>query len=194
MMRTYQWEGLPTPKLGDGRLTDTEGIVCYTDGSKIEESPVGFGYLVRSTASNHGEHGHIGTHSTVFQGEVFAIQRASNYLQTLPGNEDINFYVDNQAAILSLTKPECDSTTVYRCRESLTQLCRRHKVVINWVQAHAGFDLNEKVDKLAKLGTQSDNAHIVPRPLKTSNGKYEKKQPVGGMQGGARSPPADRQD
>ena len=61
--------------------------------------------------------------------------------------------MDNQAAILSLTKPECDPITVYRRRESLTQLCRRHKVVINWVQAHAGFDLNEKVDKLAKLGT-----------------------------------------
>ena len=66
-------------------------------------------------------------------------------------------------------------------------------MVINWVQAHAGFDLNEKVDKLAKLGTQSDNAHIVPRPLKDIKREIcKKKQQADGMQDGDRNHPADR--
>ena len=57
---TYQWSGLPTANITDGRAFETPGIVCYTDGSQIDDSPVGFSYLIRSEIYNGGEHGNIG--------------------------------------------------------------------------------------------------------------------------------------
>ena len=59
--------GRPTESQDDdGRPYDTPGIVCYMDGSKIDESPVGYSYLVRSDNHSHKEYGNIGTKATVY--------------------------------------------------------------------------------------------------------------------------------
>ena len=42
MTPTFQWTGLPEAVIGDGQPIETQGIVCYTDGSKQEDSPVGY--------------------------------------------------------------------------------------------------------------------------------------------------------
>ena len=76
----------------------------------------------------------------------------------------MNIFIDNQATILSLTKPECTRKTTYNCRQKLIELGTRRHVRLHWVKAHAGHELNERADKLAKLGTVSDNRFFVPRP------------------------------
>ena len=82
----------------------------------------------------------------------------------LPGRDEVDIFIDNQATIVSLTKPECISKTAYNCRLKLMELGKRHKTRLHWVRAHAGHALNEKVDELAKLGTESDKFNQVYRP------------------------------
>ena len=125
---------------------------------------MGFGYVIRDGDDEYTENGHIGEHATVFQGEVFAVDRAASKLLELPGREDINIYIDNQATITSLTKPECKMKTTHYCRLKLIELGRIRKVRLRWVKAHAGHELNEKADELAKKGTESNRRFEVCRP------------------------------
>ena len=113
---------------------------------------MGFGYIIHKEGDEYVEYGHIGTQATVYQGEVFAVDRAVTRLLALPGAENVDIYIDNQATILSLTKPECKSKTAYTCRLELIELGSTRQVKLHWVRAHVGHELNEMADKLAKSG------------------------------------------
>ena len=134
MLPVFQWDGLPEAVPGDGVPKESTGTVCYTDGSKQEEGPVGFGYVIRDGEDEYTENGHIGDRATVFQGEVFAVDRAASKLLELPGSDDIDIYIDNQAAITSLTKPECKMKSTYYCRLKLIELGHTRKVRLHWVK------------------------------------------------------------
>ena len=103
MIPIFQWQGLPEAIIADGIPIETEGITCYTDGSKQEDSPVGYGYVVYQGNDEYVGYGNIGTQATVYQGEVFAVDRAAVAILELPGSEDVDIFIDNQATILSLS-------------------------------------------------------------------------------------------
>ena len=148
--------------------SDLPGLHCYTDGSKFDDGPVGYGYVIKApddpTLDVRG-FGTLGCEAEVFQGEVVAITEAARALSELPPYP-IVLHVDSKPALQAVTKPECVSRTVRTCREAITSLVRRQSVSFRWVKAHAGHALNELADDLAKAGTQSDHLVSVPLPWK----------------------------
>jgi len=73
-----------------------------------------------------------------------AVHKAAEYLNlTLDENDttDVDFYIDNQAAILSLTGTECSSKTAQKCREQLKTLGKNRQIKLHWVKAHKGHSL-----------------------------------------------------
>jgi ribonuclease HI len=116
--------------------------------------------------------------STVFQAEVAAIKEAAKYMSStnLPeAPKDIKFFVDSQAALLSLIAPELNSLTVVNAIKELNHLglqCNRIKIV--WIKAHVAHKGNERADSLAKLGTTSNTT--LPVGIPTSALKAEIKE------------------
>ena len=96
------WQGLPIPIIGDGtpqnEAEQNQNIICYTDGSKIEQGPVGYGYVIKTpgNSDNIESYGNLGYEATVYQGEVVAVHKAAEYLNlTLDENDtnDVDFYL-----------------------------------------------------------------------------------------------------
>ena len=175
---TYQWTGLPQCNVTDGKpFTPPNGdyILAYTDGSKIDDGPSGFGTVVQynlggifRTITHSGS---LGCHATPYQGEVVAIMLAATEIIKSENKAQTLIFSDSQAALMALTKVSCNTLTVAACRKMLTQLGQLQNVGLNWVRAHVGHDLNEQADKLAKAGTTSQNIFEVPKSRKRS--KYD---------------------
>ena len=88
------------------------------------------------------------------------------------GNKaQVLIYSDSQAALLAITKVNCDVLTVAACRKMLTRLGQLQNIGLNCVRAHVGHDLNEQADMLAKDGTTSQNIFDVPKSRRRS--KYD---------------------
>ena len=62
------------------------------------------------------------------------------------------FFVDSQAALLTIDKPTVNSYTVERCIAQLNKLGKKMSVTLKWVKAHVGHIRNEVADELAKAG------------------------------------------
>ena len=46
----YNWDNkinINEASFKNGEPTNPEGIICYTDGSKIEDGPTGFGFIIK---------------------------------------------------------------------------------------------------------------------------------------------------
>ena len=144
-------------------LTETKDILyVYSDGSKLE-GRVGFGGVIRENDVNQSEFlGQLNPSNSVYQAEVKGIIEGALILQgknTL--NKSIVFRVDNQAALLSLTKKFVESKLVHRCYIELRKLCINNNVTLEWVKAHSEVtpEGNETADANAKLGTTSITIH-----------------------------------
>ncbi len=61
---------------------------------------------------------------------------------------------DSQATLLALNTLELTSQLVARCVEGLNQLGQDNTVVLHWVKAHVGHELNDAADALAKTCAQ----------------------------------------
>ena len=166
---TYHWENRPTvdwDSFKDGCPELQEGTVCYTEGSQTELedgslSDVGFGFVIQNTDGNTTKiWGNIGK-ATVFQVEAFAIHKAAKVLLEYEPTP-VHFYVDCQSVIIDVCGIECNTLTIFQCKQMLEQLCATRSVTFHWVKAHVGHDLNEEADRLAKLGTTSHWTYSVP--------------------------------
>lgn len=171
----YQWDNLPIADIANGEPVTTDGIVCYTDGSKTEDHPVGYGYIILN-GEELVSNGNIGSDGTVFQGEIMAIHQAARRMQLIDSEADIHFFIDNQAAIQALTIPECTSASVLGCRTELNKLSHNRSITLHWVKSHVGHKYNEKADKLAKAGAGSNR--YIPVPLTPKGLKSKLKQKV----------------
>ena len=99
----YYWNNpiqVDEVSLQDGKPTTPSGILCYTDGSKIEDGPTGFGYIIKDEDTELSGKGSLGKHATVFQGETYAILAAANTLSDPPPSKPIHFYIDSKACLL----------------------------------------------------------------------------------------------
>ena len=133
-------------------------------GKKEDMGETGFGFLIQKDGRPTLKHwGNLGPSATVFQAEVFAVNKAADMIIEYEEPSEVHFYVDSQAALLAITSVECTSKTVYACIQALQKLIRAgYKVILHWVNAHEGHELNEEVDRLAKFGTTSQWKYEVP--------------------------------
>ena len=150
-------------KIGDGKLdkwtphTMTSDWTCFTDGSLMDHKS-GAGAKL---CNKDNEVLKIFTlkeglrEATVYQSELRAIEMTANFLTEKDVNfKTIEFYVDNQAALKSISALGCKQITVKRARGALIALgTKMNTVKLTWVQAHKGQMGNEAADKAAKSAT-----------------------------------------
>ena len=147
---------LDEASFGHGIPHDDAQINIYTDGSKVTDGHTGAGLVIKHGQENElvQQHFYLGTHTTVFQGEVYAIYKA---LQLLSADkyhgQTVVINSDSRAALLALNKRTIKSRLVSNTIELLNGLVQRgNKIVLRWCKAHVGHELNELVDGQAKAG------------------------------------------
>ncbi|QQP50806.1 Uncharacterized protein FKW44_011940, partial [Caligus rogercresseyi] len=142
-------------------LNASNGIQCYTDGSKIANKIILYNplfFIINSA-------GKLNDECTVFQAEVWAILKAALLLlKKKISNQKIDFYVENQAALVSLGSVVVKSRTVNNCINVLNALGRVNHANLHWIKAHVGWPGNEKADRLAKAGSRSNLLKDIPIP------------------------------
>ncbi|KAL5259046.1 hypothetical protein ACHWQZ_G009499 [Mnemiopsis leidyi] len=161
--------GTEIPVLDDYREPEpnAETILCYTDGSKMDDK-VGSGVYIPDNGSGTSVElaYHIGEHSTVFQAEAYAVEQAAKLL--IDGgtkNKTIIINCDSQAAIKAVDSTIIKSKTTQRARNELHKLGKDNNVLLRWIPAHKGYLGNEKADELAKKGSGDNEAESVTLPV-----------------------------
>ena len=154
-----------------GLPNSTCDLKCYTDGSKFS-GHTGFGFAITSDSMElQSGNGYLGTHSTVFQAEVTAIQKCAEALAKEHVSEAI-IYCDSQAALAALSSLNIKHKTVQNCISALNEASKCKKITLAWVKAHANHPGNELADQLAKAGTTNTNNTLdIPYPLKWATTK-----------------------
>ena len=136
-------------------VNDPNSLICYTDGSKLEDNHTGSGVYI--SHNNTEIKCYIGLLSTVFQAEVNAIGMAvnhiSNNIQQYP-QKRVLIFTDSQSAIKTIAKLDTTSKVVAECKGKLSELQKHKNITICWIKAHVGHDGNEKADTLAKEAAQ----------------------------------------
>ena len=100
--------------------------------------------------------------ATVFQAEIFAINQAAIYVQSLDNYKFIKFFVDLQAALQALNKKDFSSWLVADTVHNLNLIPGQVRLV--WIKAHVGHLGNKTADTLAKTGTILDVISPVALP------------------------------
>lgn len=133
-------------------LQKFNGLIWYTDGSKMEEA---------TAASIYGQSPKtklrfpLGEFATVFQAEIYAILAcAGENIKRAYTNKRIVIFTDSLAALKALDQPKVTSRLVWNCLEVLEELAQLNSLVLRWVPAHSEIEGNEVADDLAKLGLQ----------------------------------------
>ena len=145
---------------------DTKTIQCYTDGSKMNDK-VGAGvYIVDNDTPTCEESYHLGTNSTVFQAETFAVGTAAKILlDSGTKNRKIIINCDSQATIMAMSNIKVKSKSTSTAISELNQLAMDNQVLLRWIPAHKGYDGNEKADSLAKKGSDNLDSAQVQLPI-----------------------------
>jgi ribonuclease HI len=146
-------------------------IQVFTDGSKININGTGFtgsGYVIYGlhTLDDTGnpkilyeQSAYLGTTTTVFQAEVFAIGHAVHHIlinrQLLADINCVDIITDSKSALQALDGITSSSKLVIDCMKALDKLAELTIVKIHWIKAHVGHIGNERADQLAKKGTQN---------------------------------------
>jgi ribonuclease HI len=96
----------------------------------------------------------LGTYTTVFQAEVFAILACSDTCQKVGlQNETIRIFSDSKAAFMALSSYKISSSIVIQCWTSLQVLSTLNRVCLSFVTGHYNITGNEMADILAKEGS-----------------------------------------
>ena len=109
---------------------DTKTIQCYTDGSKMNDK-VGAGvYIVDNDTPTCEESYHLGTNSTVFQAETFAVGTAAKILlDSGTKNRKIIINCDSQATIMAMSNIKVKSKSTSTAISELNQLAMDNQVL-----------------------------------------------------------------
>jgi ribonuclease HI len=156
--------------------TRNDKLQIFTDGSLMKKSNkighAGSGSVIYhqgQSESNiiHEMSAYLGTMTTVFQAEIFAIGQAAHYINTHQdildkGIKEVDIITDSKAALLAIDSICTSSKIVYDCMQALDKLHKKAKVTIHWTKAHVGHIGNERADQLAKAGTQKISYQVEP--------------------------------
>ena len=142
-------------------------VVFFTDGS-LKEGLAGAG--VFSAGLGISSSYSLGENVSVFQAEIFAISACASLCTQMGVHESrILICVDSQAALKALGSNLFDSKLVLDCFWQLNRLCHNNDVTLVWVPGHCGIEGNERVDALAKEGSEADLVGPLPNlPLPKS--------------------------
>ena len=89
---------------------------------------------------------HIGEHSTVFQAETFAVEKAAKQLMEAGvENKKIIINCDSQAAIKAVDSTIIKSKTTQKARNKLHKLGQTNQVLLRWIPAHKGYPCQERI-------------------------------------------------
>ena len=139
-------------------------MVVFSDGSRMKDKS---GYGVFISKGNHeikSTFGALGKKSSVYQAEIYAIQKCSEMLLDLEP-EAVTIFTDSQSALESLAQVTCQSVVVQNCIQGLNRLGSTRPVTIKWIKAHNQHVGNEYADALAKQGTSSLEVETIPPPI-----------------------------
>nr|XP_026696188.1 uncharacterized protein LOC113475731 [Ciona intestinalis] len=138
----------------------SDGIICYTDGSKTVDR-TGSGYLITRCTETKQVSVSLGSYASVFQTEILAINMvAKELLYDGTDSKSVDIYSDSQARINSLLVRD---TWYY----ALQQLASGNHVRLHWIPGHSDGNHvrlhwipghsdhlgNELADKLARDGS-----------------------------------------
>lgn len=136
------------------KLPPTDGIVCFTDGSKQNGSS-GAGYFCDTLNLKNSIS--TGSLASVLQTELFAISTLCvDELVNKVFGEKIYICTDSQSAIQAVSSPCVRSRTTLDCKASLNELGKINSVTVLWVPGHHGILGNEMADMLAGVGTSAN--------------------------------------
>ncbi|KAJ8968937.1 hypothetical protein NQ314_002029 [Rhamnusium bicolor] len=128
----------------------SSGAGIYLEGREVQESFA------------------LGSYTTVFQAEVYAILAVAGRAEVRNGAEQIIYICsDSQAALKAVCSPRTRSALVQECGDALEELARHKQVRLVWVPGHMGVPGNEKADELARLGAE-ETCHGPEPMLETS--------------------------
>ena len=134
-------------------------FTVYTDGSKNNKNQVGAGLVIyEGSRTPYEEHWHLGENLTVYQSELYAINKAIESLINQAVAYDrlsIIIYTDSRSSLQALQSKTITSRQLQNLVNNLTLLGMRHDVTLRWIKAHVGHSGNEKADELAKLGADT---------------------------------------
>ena len=134
--------------------TKPKTIYAFTDGSRFNNMS-GCGFIIKNYENTIQISGfeQLGALATVYQAELQALTLATQQLLSrAPVNQNIYFFIDNQAVIQSVGKYEVKSKQILECKILLNKLASENTLRILWIPGHAGHLGNEVADRLAKLG------------------------------------------
>jgi ribonuclease HI len=146
--RDWENNGLPP--------TDPNTYICYTDGSRIGGS-AGAAYHVMTQSQPEGVGEglkSLGTHATVFQGEVMALIEVGHFLKGTTA-DNINIYVDSSSVLKSLVTEGTTSALVLEAFEIMEEVGNGRTLKLEWIPAHTGYEGNERADVLAKRAAET---------------------------------------
>ena len=165
----FQWDKkykINLESFKDGQPHEDNTIKIFSDGSKDQSGNTGSGYVIyRPNQPTQERHFHLGKYTTVFQAEVYAIQKAAEYVDSLNlRGKTLNFYSDSQAAIQALNNSRVTSNVVHLTMYQLNNIGENNTILVNWIKAHVGHTGNEKADELAKAGAADTENHVTDIP------------------------------
>jgi ribonuclease HI len=140
----------------------------FTDGSSEDDiRNGGAGILIELPSGDRIEKSiATGNLSDCFRAERAALELAANFLLNLPisPNSQIVFLTDAKSVLQSLKNS--DVYYIQSLKTALTILKNNSKeTVLQWIPAHSQIQGNETADKLAKLGSKSQQPEIPLHPV-----------------------------
>ena len=116
----------------------------------------GYGLAVtRGDIIMGSENAQLSSLNTVFQAEIYAIDRSCHLLREL-NTKCVTIFSDSKSGLQAISGIQIKSKVVKNCVDSLNELGKTCKVELKWVKGHAGHSGNELADYLAKTGTTNE--------------------------------------
>ena len=130
---------------------------CFTDGSRQDNrSGAGVVFYTKGSPDIVETINERQKRATVYQSELRAIQMAAKwFIENNVQYNIIDFYVNNQAALRSVSALSCRQIMTELTRKLLTTLGSNNILKLTYVRAHKGQVGNENADQAARDGNRA---------------------------------------